>query len=134
VALKAGAVRIGHGLNIVHHSEIIPLCTKTCFELCPVSNVITASSARLDLRLSTAPILLGLGIPVSISPDDPGKFGYEDTTVDYFCAGVSFNWTLKHFKLIAIHSINYSICSEGNKIRMMKTFNERWNKWLEQFQ
>ena len=96
--------------------------------------MITASSARIDLRLSTAPILLGLGIPVSISPDDPGKFGYEDSTVDFFCSGVSFNWTLKHFKLTALHSINHSICSEGNKVRMHKTFKERWDKWLEQLQ
>lgn len=76
IALKGGSARIGHGLNITQHIEILPLCTGVCFELCPVSNVITASSARLDLRLSTAPILLGLGIPVSINPDDPGKFGY----------------------------------------------------------
>lgn len=76
IALKAGSVRIGHGLNILQHAEIIPRCNKTCFELCPVSNVITASSARMDPRLSTAPILLGLGVPVSINPDDPGKFGY----------------------------------------------------------
>ena len=92
--------------------------------------MITASSARLDLRLSTAPILLGLGIPVSINPDDPGKFGYEDSTVDYFCSGVSFNWTLKHFKLIAIHSINHSICSQGVKSRTRKAFMDRWSKWV----
>lgn len=111
IAIKGGSARIGHGLNIFQHIEIIPLCTSVCFELCPISNVITASSARLDLRLSTAPTLLGLGVAVSINPDDPGKFGYEDSTVDYFCAGVSFNWTLKHFKLIAVYSINHSICS-----------------------
>ena len=80
------------------------------------------SSAKLDLRLSNAPILLGLGIPVSISPDVPGTFGYEDSTVDFFCAAVSFNWTLKHLKLIAIHSINHSLCSEGMKIRTFKSF------------
>ena len=98
------------------------MCTGVCFELCPISNLITASSAKLDLRLSNAPILLGLGIPVSINSDDPGVFGYEDSTVDYFCASVSFNWTLKHLKLIAIHSINHSICTEGTKLRTIKSF------------
>lgn len=63
--------------------------------------------------MSTAPLLLGLGYAVSISPDDPGKFGYEDTTVDYFVSCVSFNWTLKHLKLIGYHSINHAIANEG---------------------
>jgi len=80
--------------------------------------------------LSTAPILLGLGYPVSISPDDPGKFGYEDTTVDYFASSVSFNWTLKHLKLIAIHSINHSICTEGARLKLLKSFNEKWSNWI----
>jgi adenosine deaminase CECR1 len=111
----------------------VPLCTGVCFELCPISNVITASSARLDLRLSTAPILLGLGVPVSINSDDPGKFGYEDSTVDYFCASVSFNWTLKHLKLVALHSINHAICAEGLKSKMHRAFRERWSKWIQQF-
>jgi adenosine deaminase len=87
----------------------------------------------MDLRLSNAPILLGLGIPVTINPDDPGKFGYEDSTVDYFCAAVSYNWTLKHLKLIAIHSINYAICAEGLKFRMHERFRVEWNSWIKEF-
>ena len=63
--------------------------------------------------MSTAPLLLGLGYAVSISPDDPGKFGYEDATVDHYASAVSFNWTLKHFKLIGFHSINHAIVTEG---------------------
>ena len=81
--------------------------------------------------MSIAPILLGLGIPVSISSEASGLFGYEDTTVDYFCAAVAFNWTLKHFKLIALHSINHSLCSEGRKIVMLREFTEKWEKWIE---
>lgn len=126
IALKGGSARIGHGVNITQHIEILPFCSGVCFELCPISNILSGCSARLDLRLSTAPILLGLGVPVSINPDDPGTFGYEDSTVDYFCAGVSFNWTLKHLKLIAIHSINHAICSEGVKIKAHKVFEAHW--------
>lgn len=65
-----------------------------------------------DTREASAPILLGLGYAVTINPDDPGKFGLEDTTADYFIASVSYNWTLRHLKLIAIHSINHAICEE----------------------
>ena len=86
-----------------------------------------------DLRMSTAPLLLGLGYAVSISSDDPGKFGYEDATVDYFVSAVSFNWTLKHLKLVAIHSINHAIVNEGPRLRILEQFNERWNKWVISF-
>jgi hypothetical protein len=55
---------------------------------------------------------MGLGHPFTINPDDPGKFGYEDTTVDYFSSIISFNWSLRELKLLAIHSINHAICSE----------------------
>lgn len=94
--------------------------------------MLTGTSASNDIRLSTAPILLGLGIPVSLNPDDPGTFGYEDSTADFFSAAVSFNWTLKHFKLLAIHSINHSICSEGTKLLTFKAFQERWQIWIEE--
>jgi adenosine deaminase len=77
----------------------------------PISNLLTGG--MIDIRISPAPILLGLGFAVSISSDDPGKFGYEDTTVDYFATAVCFNWGLKHLKLIAYHSINHALVSEG---------------------
>lgn len=78
VAIKAGAVRIGHGLNILQRMDFLPHCRHTCFEKNPISNIILGYNK--DLREASAPILLGLGYPVSISPDDPGKFGLEATT------------------------------------------------------
>lgn len=105
--MRSGAVRIGHGLNIIRRIDYLHQCKHVCFELNPISNLLTGGLT--DLRTSPAPLLLGLGYAVSISADDPGKFGYEDTTVDYYATAVSFNWTLKHLKLIAIHSINHSL-------------------------
>jgi adenosine deaminase len=90
--------------------DFLPYCKDVCFEVNHISNILTG--LRDDTRISSAPILLSLGYAVTINPDDPGKFGYEDTTVDYFSSIISFNWTLKDLKLIAIHSINHSICPE----------------------
>ena len=84
-----------------------------------------------DIRMSTAPLLLGLGYAVSISPDDPGKFGYEDTTVDLYASAVSFNWSLRHFKLSAYHSINHAIVTEGEKIKILEDFNAKWDIWVK---
>ena len=133
IAVKAGSVRLGHGLNILQRIEFLPHCKNVCFEKNPISNIVTAASKKLDLRLASAPVLLGLGYPVSISPDDPGKFGYEDTTVDFFCAAVSYNWTLKHLKLTIIHSINHAICTEGVRINLLNAFSARWEAWINEF-
>ena len=86
-----------------------------------------------DAREASAPILLGLGYAVTINPDDPGKFGYEDTTVDYFAAAVCFNWTLKHLKLVAYHSINHAIVTEGQRLQILESFEARWNNWVGRF-
>jgi len=56
-----------------------------------------------------------LGVPITINPDDPGKFGLEDNTADYFASFISFNWTLKNLKLLAINSINHACCSEEER-------------------
>lgn len=86
-----------------------------------------------DAREASAPILLGLGYAVTINPDDPGKFGVEDTTVDFFLAAISYNWTLRHLKLTAYHSINHAICSEHVRSSILRQFNARWDAWVVQF-
>ncbi len=73
VAVKAGSVRLGHGINILQRTEFLTNCKNVCFEKNPISNLLLGYNS--DLREASAPILLGLGHAVSISPDDPGKFG-----------------------------------------------------------
>lgn len=125
VAIQAGSVRIGHGINILQRPEFLPHCKNICFEKNPLSNLVLGYNQ--DTRESSAPILLGLGFAVSINPDDPGKFGVEDTTVDYFISAISYNWTLRHLKLIAYHSINHAICSEAVKSKLIFSFEKKWN-------
>ena len=131
LSVRSGSVRIGHGLNIVKRIDYLNQCRHICFELNPISNLLTGGMT--DLRMSTAPLLLGLGYAVSISSDDPGKFGYEDTTVDYFACAVSFNWSLRHLKLIAYHSINHAIVTEGKRLQILESFEANWNSWVTRF-
>ena len=74
-----------------------------------MSNIIFKYS--FDTRFDATAFIFSVGVPISISPDDPGKFGYEDTTCDIFLAAVSYNWRLRHFKVIGLHSITYSLCN-----------------------
>jgi adenosine deaminase len=76
---------------------------------------------------------LGLGYPVSISPDDPGKFAYEDSTADYFTSALSYNWSLRHLKLVGYHSINHSVCEEAVKTRLIANFEKTWDEWVHRF-
>ena len=39
-AVKAGSVRIGHGLNITQRMDFLPFCKFVCFEKCPLSNLL----------------------------------------------------------------------------------------------
>lgn len=93
IAVKAGSVRIGHGINILSRMEFLKHCKNVCFEVNHISNILT--ELRDDTRISSAPVLMSMGYAVTINPDDPGKFGYEDSTVDYFSSLISFNWGLK---------------------------------------
>lgn len=86
-----------------------------------------------DAREASAPILLGLGYAVTINPDDPGKFGVEDSTVDYFLSAISYNWTLRHLKLIAYHSLNHAICDEHTRTEALRSFEHSWDKWVRAF-
>jgi hypothetical protein len=57
--------------------------------------------------------------------------GFEDTLYDLFLAGISYNWTLKHMKLMIIHSISYSCTTKGAKTLMQSAFQQRWGHWLK---
>jgi adenosine deaminase len=130
IAINAGSVRIGHGINILQHPQLIAVCREKgiCFEKNPISNIFLGYVK--DPRMGTAQLLLGLGVPVTISPDDPGKFGLPDTTMDIFATLVSSNWDLRHLKLIALHSINHAIASEEHRKELLCSFNRRWDAWV----
>jgi hypothetical protein len=128
VAVKGGAARLGHGLNVLQRIDFLPHCRHVCFEKNPLSNLILGY--QNDLRESSAPVLLGLGYPVSISPDDPGKFGLEDSTEDYFVAAIAYDWSLRHLKLIAYHSINHALCEEPLRTQMLRRFDTQWDRWV----
>lgn len=60
---------------------------KTCIELCPLSNQVLKYT--LDLRNHPARTFLNYGIKITISPDDPGFFGYTGVTYDYFLLAIA---------------------------------------------
>jgi adenosine deaminase len=102
--------------------DLLAKCKDVCFEISPILNLAEGASKHTDFRLSIAPILLGLGFPVTINSDLSGAMGLEDTTYDLFMAAISYNWSLKHFKLMLLHSINHSCTTEGRQKLLLKAF------------
>jgi hypothetical protein len=92
---------------VFQNIDFLPFCKHVCFEKFPISNRLLGYTE--DYRESASPILLGLGYAVSINMKYSGKFGAEDATADFSLSSVSYNWRLKHLKLVAIHSINHSL-------------------------
>jgi aminodeoxyfutalosine deaminase len=77
-----GAERIGHGIAAIHDQKLMDLLAerKIPLEICPASNIKTATLARQlrreDARIEDHPLpkLLRHGIPIVLSTDDPAMF------------------------------------------------------------
>lgn len=115
-AIKANSYRIGHGINIIQHPDYLTdlkNSLKTCFEMCPVSNVFLGYLN--DFRKSIGPLLHSLKIAITLNCDDPGTFGYQDCTLDYYMAAISYNWGLEDLKQIGLNSIRYAVVDEETR-------------------
>jgi adenosine deaminase CECR1 len=55
------------------------------------------------------------GVPVSISPDDPGFWDYEGVNLDYVYAYMAWELNLSDLKKLVVNSIEYSSVDEGLK-------------------
>jgi len=82
-------------------------------EVCPVSNVILGYVG--DLRNHTAVQLIQNGVPISISSDDPGLFGYDGVTLDYVYATLAWQLTIRDLKMLCLNNIKYSSFSQEIK-------------------
>jgi hypothetical protein len=64
---------------------------------------------------------------------DSGKLGAEDSTADFFVSAISYDWSLKHLKLVMLHSLNHCLTKERQRRHMLRKFNEKWNAWITDF-
>ena len=85
----------------------------------------------LDLRCHPTRAFLHQGIPVSISPDDPGFFDAEGVTLDYVYAFMAWELNLADLKKLCINSLDYSVIPDQEKERLRPFFEYKWKKFLE---
>ena len=118
--------RIGHGFNLMHFPALIEKIKTAdiCIEVSPLSNQILGYIG--DLRLHPANYMLKNGVQCSINSDDPGIFGYNGLSYDYWSIFLAWELDLKAIKKLALNSLTYSALSEEEKAQSIKLWEQRW--------
>lgn len=114
-----GAERIGHGVQIIHDSELVELvkAKSVLLEVCPISNWLTqAFKSHMDHPVRR---LLDLGVPLSINADDPGIFA-TTLTDDYQVLADVHGFTVQDFQ--KCNRMAYQASFLPNKKRFQSLF------------
>lgn len=82
-------------------------------EVNPVSNMLLGYV--YDQRTHPAITFLRYGVPVILGADDPGSFGYNEFTVDWYLAFMAWGLDLVDLKQLAKNSLEYSAMSDSEK-------------------
>jgi adenosine deaminase len=118
---KLGAQRIGHGLGTVEDEKTIELVRSqhTTLEVCPTSNLQTGVVAGPGSH--PLPLLLDLGLRVTINTDDPS---ISDTTLtdEYVIAALAMGVTEEQIKQSILSAVQGSFQPEEDRDRMYDWF------------
>ncbi|CAC5403947.1 CECR1 [Mytilus coruscus] len=121
-AILLGAKRVGHGIGYVKHPYLMEVLKKKniAIEVNPTSNKMLGYVA--DQRHHPAITYLRYGIPIVLGSDDPATFGYDEFTVDWYEAFMSWGLNLADLRHLAFNSLRYSSLSSSEK-------NVAYQKW-----
>jgi len=128
-ALLLGAPRIGHGLALVRHPLLMELARDRgiAVEVCPISNQVLGYVR--DLRSHPAVTYINAGIPVVLSPDDPGLTRHT-LSHDYYAAFMAWELDLRELKQLAMSSLEHSAMSPEEKGRALALWRKRWAEFV----
>ena len=129
-AILLGAKRVGHGIGYIKHPHLLNILREKgiAVEICPVSNQILGFFP--DARVHPAVNYIRSGVPVVLGSDDPGTFGYDSFTVDWYYAFLSWGLDLADLKLLARNSLQYSSMTP-NEVRY--AISEKWHPLWERY-
>ena len=131
-ALLLGAPRIGHGLALVRHPVLMEIVRERgiAVEVCPISNQVLGYVG--DLRAHPAVAYINAGIPVVLSPDDPGLTRHT-FSYDFYEAFMAWDLDLRELKQLALNSLVHSAMGPEEKRRALEVWRKRWAdfvRWL----
>jgi adenosine deaminase len=110
-ALLPGVKRLGHGFAIANNNLIARIIKikGISLEICPISNELLK---YYNVHQNPFLDLLRSGLHVSISPDDPGFFGYMGVAMDWFYIIMETDIKPSELYLLLKYSIEHSSIKE----------------------
>ncbi|MEM6767413.1 MAG: hypothetical protein AAF655_20910 [Bacteroidota bacterium] len=123
--------RIGHGFNLYRFPALWEKLKDrdVCVEICPISNQVLGYIR--DLRNHPGYLYIQLGIPVSISSDDPSIFQYKGVSPDYWAVYLAWNLDLSTVKKLCQNSLLYSSLSEERKLQSLAAWERKWDVFVK---
>ena len=129
--LMLNSKRIGHGVGFIKHPYLLEVIRKRgiAIEVCAVSNQMLGYTP--DIRNHPALHYFRSGIPIVFGADDPGTFGYDNITVDWYDVFMAWGLDLADLKTLAINSLNYSAMSVAQKqVAIEQKWQPMWNRYI----
>jgi len=131
-AILLGSHRIGHGFNAFWSPKVrheLKRRGNMPLEVCPISNQILRYVDNLQTHPAGAYIAEGL--PLVLSNDDPGVFGYEGLTYDFWVAAMAWQLDLRALKVLSRNSLTYSALSDDDKDAALALWEAKWAAFVE---
>lgn len=128
-SILLGTRRIGHGLTMANHPKLMQLAREReiAVEVCPISNQVLGFVG--DMRNHPARTLMNFGVPIVLSPDDPGMMNYP-FSYDFFEACVYWDLDLKDLKTLSRNSLIYSGMGKQEKEQALKSWEKKWDQFI----
>ncbi|KAL5012098.1 hypothetical protein ScPMuIL_010649 [Solemya velum] len=126
-----GTRRIGHGLGYIKHPYLMGELKRRgiAIEANPVSNQMLGYVP--DLRSHPALTYFRYGIPVVLGSDDPGTFGYDNFTVDWYMVFMAWGLDLLDLKQLAVNSLKYSAMNNADKkLAIQQKWRPLWAEFI----
>jgi adenosine deaminase CECR1 len=98
--------------------------------VCPISNQILSYVA--DLRLHPAERYIRHGVVCTLSSDDPGIFGNDGLSYDFWEAAMSWELGLAELKRLARNSIEYSAMTRPERKRALRAWEAKWKTFIDE--
>ncbi len=126
LAVKYGALRIGHGIHAIESPDLVELLKerKIALEICPTSNIQTGVVP--DIKAHPVKKYYDAGVRIAICTDD---MVVCDTTLprEYALLEQTFGWTREAFKRMNHYAIDAAFLPSMEKERLRYLLEETYN-------
>jgi adenosine deaminase len=126
----AGANRIGHGIDLAHETNVIPLMKRMREKDIPVEINLTSNAFISGVQGENHPITLlrRYGVPYVISTDDAGVTRH-DLSHEYVLFASRYKPGYAELKKASYDSIRYSFLADADKTRLVRQLDARFARF-----